>query len=99
MPRTYATPELRVDCPDAVKFDVVKAVTEHYKAAGRSVIDIDGARVSFGTPEAPAWGLVRASNTGPVLVMRFEAGTAAERDRIRAEVEGQVKEARKRHER
>ncbi|MBK6697149.1 MAG: phosphomannomutase/phosphoglucomutase [Myxococcales bacterium] len=99
VPKTFTTPELRVDCPDAVKFDVVKAVTEHYKAAGRSVIDIDGARVSFGTPEAPAWGLVRASNTGPVLVMRFEAGSAAERDRIRAEVEGQVKEARKRHER
>jgi phosphomannomutase/phosphoglucomutase len=96
VPKTFTTPELRVDCPDAIKFDVVRAVTEHYQASGRAVIDIDGARVSFGTPERPAWGLVRASNTGPVLVMRFEAGSAEERDRIRAEVEGCVTRARAR---
>jgi phosphomannomutase/phosphoglucomutase len=59
------------------------------------VIDIDGARVDFGTPSAPAWGLVRASNTGPVLVMRFEATTAAECERLRAEVEACVREERK----
>ncbi len=94
VPKTFTTPELRVDCPDAIKFDVVRAVTEHYKSSGREVIDIDGARVLFGTPENPAWGLVRASNTGPVLVLRFEAGTAEERDRIRAEVETQVTKAR-----
>jgi phosphomannomutase/phosphoglucomutase len=94
VPRTFATPEIRVDCPDAVKFDVVRAVTEHYRAEGRAVIDIDGARVSFGSAAAPAWGLVRASNTGPVLVLRFEATTEAERDRLRAEVEGVVARAR-----
>jgi phosphomannomutase/phosphoglucomutase len=87
VPKTFATPELRVDCPETIKFEVVKRVTEHYKAAGREVVDIDGARVQFGTPSAPAWGLVRASNTGPVLVMRFEAGMEAERDHIRKEVE------------
>jgi phosphomannomutase/phosphoglucomutase len=94
VPVTASTPEMRVDCPDALKFDVVRRVTERYKAAGKDVVDIDGARIGFGKPGAPAWGLVRASNTGPVLVMRFEAGSVAERDAIRAEVEGVVKEER-----
>ena len=95
VPKTFVTPELRVDCPDAIKFDVVKEVTKHYKNKGFSVADIDGARVSFGTKEKPAWGLVRASNTGPILVMRFEATTAEERDRLKAEVESVVVGARK----
>jgi phosphomannomutase / phosphoglucomutase len=94
VPTTFATPELRVDCPDAIKFDVVKAITARYKDKGLAVADIDGARVQFGTPAAPAWGLVRASNTGPVLVMRFEATTEAERDRLRGEVEAAVAEER-----
>jgi phosphomannomutase/phosphoglucomutase len=97
VPRTFTTPELRVDCPEALKFDVVKRVTEHYLAAGKNVVQIDGARIQFGeagTAGVPAWGLVRASNTGPVLVMRFEAGTEAERDRLRTEVEGVVKKER-----
>jgi phosphomannomutase/phosphoglucomutase len=96
VPRTYATPELRVDCPDAIKFDVVAAVREHYEAAGRPVVDIDGARISFGTPEDPAWGLVRASNTGPVLVLRFEAGAPDRLDALRTQVEKVVAEARAR---
>jgi len=96
VPRTYATPEIRVDCPDAIKFDVVAAVRSHYRAAGVTVVDIDGARISFGTEREPAWGLVRASNTGPVLVMRFEATTPEQRDAIRAEVEGVVGQARAR---
>jgi phosphomannomutase/phosphoglucomutase len=90
VPRTFATPELRVDCPDAIKFEVVRRITERYKAEGLGVVDIDGARIQFGKPGAPAWGLVRASNTGPVLVMRFEAGSEAERDRLRADVERAV---------
>ncbi|MGD0675606.1 MAG: phosphomannomutase/phosphoglucomutase [Polyangiaceae bacterium] len=94
VPRTFATPEIRLDCPDAIKFDVVAAVRSHYRAAGRPVVDIDGARISFGTQEDPAWGLVRASNTGPVLVMRFEATNATRRDAIRAEVERVVTAAR-----
>jgi phosphomannomutase/phosphoglucomutase len=96
VPRTFATPEIRVDCPDALKFDVVAAVRSHYRAAGFPVIDIDGARVSFGTEREPAWGLVRASNTGPVLVMRFEASTADRRDAIHEEVAGVVNAARAR---
>jgi phosphomannomutase/phosphoglucomutase len=94
VPRTYATPEIRVDCPDAVKFDVVAAVRSHYRGEGIPVVDIDGARISFGTEREPVWGLVRASNTGPVLVMRFEAGTPERRDAIRAEVERVVHDAR-----
>jgi phosphomannomutase/phosphoglucomutase len=55
------------------------------------IIDIDGARISFPSDStAPKWGLVRASNTGPILVMRFEAGTEAELSAIRNEVEGVV---------
>jgi phosphomannomutase / phosphoglucomutase len=94
VPRTYATPEIRVDCADAIKFDVVDAVRAHYQGAGLPVVDIDGARISFGSESEPAWGLVRASNTGPVLVMRFEATTPDRRDAIRAELEGVVASAR-----
>jgi phosphomannomutase/phosphoglucomutase len=92
VPTTYTTPELREDCPDAIKFDVVKAITERYKKKGNAVVDIDGARIAFGKAGEPAWGLVRASNTGPILVMRFEATSEAERDRIHAEVAHAVRE-------
>lgn len=101
VPKTFTTPELRVDCPDAIKFQVVAAVTKRFKEAGRAVLDIDGARISFGqgtheevATASPTWGLVRASNTGPILVMRFEAGTADELDAIRRQVEGAVAEER-----
>lgn len=96
VPRTFATPEIRVDCPDGIKFDVVEAVRSHYRAAGKPVVDIDGARISFGSEQDPAWGLVRASNTGPILVMRFEATSASRRDTIHGEVEQVVKQARAR---
>ena len=96
VPKTFTTPELRVDCPDAIKFPVVAAVTKRFKDAGNEVLDIDGARITFpGTGTAPKWGLVRASNTGPMLVMRFEAGTSEELDAMRREVEGVVAEERK----
>jgi len=96
VPRTFSTPEIRIDCPDAIKFAVVAEVLSHYRSSGKPVVDIDGARVSFGTERDPAWGLVRASNTGPVLVMRFEATSAGRRDAIKAEVERLVTEARER---
>lgn len=96
VPKTFATPELRVDCPDAIKFHVVAEVTKHFKAAGHDVLDIDGARISFGGKDGgpPKWGLVRASNTGPLLVMRFEAGSSEELDAIRRQVEATVLEER-----
>ncbi|WP_434043836.1 MULTISPECIES: phosphomannomutase/phosphoglucomutase [Sorangium] len=89
VPETFATPEIRVDCPDAMKFDVVRRVTEHFRRV-RPVVDIDGARIDFG---GGAWGLCRASNTGPILVLRFEARSVADRDAARAEVEAVVSDA------
>jgi phosphomannomutase/phosphoglucomutase len=85
MPRTFTTPEIRVDCDDAIKFDVVRAVTETFRAR-REVIDIDGMRALFDG----GWGLVRASNTQPALVLRFEAYSAETLAGIRAEVESSL---------
>jgi phosphomannomutase/phosphoglucomutase len=68
LPPTFATPEIRVDCPDDLKFDIVARATAHFRAR-YPVNDIDGVRMSF----AHGWGLVRASNTQPILVLRFEA--------------------------
>lgn len=90
MPSYYATPEIRVDCPDDIKFDVVARVKERF-ARDHEVIDVDGARILFGD----GWGLVRASNTQPALVLRFEATTEARRDAIREEVEREVAAAMK----
>jgi phosphomannomutase/phosphoglucomutase len=82
VPTTIATPELRVDCADERKFDVVRRAAEHF-AAKYPVATLDGVRISF--PEG--WGLVRASNTQPVLVLRFEAASQAALAAYRAEVE------------
>lgn len=90
VPETFSTPELRVDCSDEAKFDVVNRVLAHYKPTNR-VIDVDGARILF---DDGAWGLVRASNTQPVLVLRFEAYTEARMNEIRADIEGVVTRAR-----
>jgi len=71
LPPSYSTPEIRIDCPDDVKFRVAEAVCARFRAEGRELIDIDGVRVRF----PHGWGLLRASNTQPMLVMRFEADT------------------------
>jgi phosphomannomutase/phosphoglucomutase len=89
VPRTVVTPEIRVDCPDAVKFEVVARVRDHFRGT-HPVLDVDGARIDFGDG---AWGLCRASNTQPVLVLRFEARTEERLAAIRAEVERVVAEA------
>ncbi len=91
LPVMYATPELRVDCPDDEKFDVVAKIVASLRAT-HDVNDIDGARVTF--PDG--WALLRASNTQPVLVLRTEATTPERRDELRAWVEGLVAEARAR---
>jgi phosphomannomutase/phosphoglucomutase len=85
VPKTHVTPELRLDCPDAHKFAVVDQAVRHFKAR-YPVIDIDGARVDFGD----GWGLIRASNTQPVIVLRAEAETAESLGRIRQTLEGFV---------
>lgn len=89
LPPAFNTPEIRVDCPDDIKFDVVVRVRERL-ARDFPVNDVDGVRVSFDD----GWGLVRASNTQPALVLRFEASSAEQRDRHRAFVEGIVADAR-----
>ncbi len=81
-PRTHNTPEIRVDCPEAIKFDIVRKAQEHF-ARTREVNTVDGARILF--PDG--WGLVRASNTQPVLVLRFEAESEKRLAELRAEVE------------
>jgi phosphomannomutase/phosphoglucomutase len=68
LPKMVSTPEIRIDCPDETKFQVVERVAEHFRAS-HNVIEVDGVRVLFDR----GWGLLRASNTQPVLVMRFEA--------------------------
>jgi phosphomannomutase/phosphoglucomutase len=88
VPKTFITPEIRVDCPDEIKFKVVEAVREVLRK-DHPVIDVDGARVKF----EDGWGLVRASNTQPVLVLRFEALTQDRLDEIRGFVEKKVQEA------
>jgi phosphomannomutase/phosphoglucomutase len=88
LPPTFATPEIRVDCPDASKFAIVSAVRERFQR-DYDVIAIDGARINFGR----GWGLVRASNTQPVLVLRFEAQSPEVLAHYRKLVEGAVAEA------
>jgi phosphomannomutase/phosphoglucomutase len=90
LPKMVSTPEIRVDCSDDIKFDVVSRVVEHFRKT-HDVVDIDGARVLF--PQG--WGLVRASNTQPVLVMRFEAANEKLLEQYRKEVEEVVERAKR----
>ena len=87
LPPTYSTPELRVPCPDETKFDVVARIAHHFSAT-HEVITIDGARILFDY----GWGLVRASNTQAILVLRFEADSQEHLDEIRLAVEKKVDE-------
>lgn len=104
LPVTSVTPEIRVDCPDQVKFDLVKKVQARllvYAKAGRApgenglvirdVVTIDGIRVMF----EDGWGLIRASNTQPALVLRFEASSPQRLDVIRALIESELAQARR----
>lgn len=82
LPKTFSTPELRVDCPDETKFDVVQKIADHFTQTNK-VITIDGARIIF----EHGWGLVRASNTQAILVLRFEADSKENVEVIRGVVE------------
>jgi phosphomannomutase/phosphoglucomutase len=81
LPPTFATPEIRVECPDDVKFGIVERASAYF-ASRYEVNTIDGVRIAF--PDG--WGLLRPSNTQPVLVMRFEATNAEALERYRGEV-------------
>lgn len=87
VPTVYSTPEIRMECPEDIKFKVVGELTRRFKENGYDVIDVDGARVTF----EDGWGLVRASNTQPVLVLRFEATSEKRRDEIRNLIEGELR--------
>jgi phosphomannomutase/phosphoglucomutase len=89
LPKLVSTPEIRVDCPDELKFSIVARVAQVFKSTHR-VIDVDGVRVLF----EHGWGLLRASNTQPVLVMRFEASSKELLDSYRHEVEAVLLKAR-----
>ena len=108
LPDTTVTPEIRVDLPDTIKFDVVKRVRERFETYARTkqglgpdrrtireLVTIDGVRAIFDD----GWGLIRASNTQPALVLRFEAATSAKLDAIRAIVEGELADVRREFER
>ncbi len=88
VPRTVFYPEIRVDCPDEIKFNVVEKVKDELKK-DHPIIDVDGVRAQFGD----GWGLVRASNTQPALVLRFEALTEKRLTEIRRFVEEKVESA------
>jgi phosphomannomutase/phosphoglucomutase len=96
LPQMVNTPEIRVECPDAIKFDVVAKVTsslrEHPQT--KDVVDIDGVRAHFGD----GWGLVRASNTQPSLVLRCEANNAERLAEIQNLLESEISKARANHE-
>lgn len=91
IPETFSTPEIRVECPDDEKFDLVARVTNYFRSR-YDVVDIDGVRVLFDD----GWGLVRASNTQPALVLRFEAMTEKRLDEIRTLVEKAVEKHKNR---
>ena len=77
VPKTAATPEIRVDCPDENKFEIVRELTESFREK-YDVVDIDGVRIKFDN----GWALIRASNTQPVIVFRFEATNVDHLDEI-----------------
>lgn len=89
LPPAINTPEIRVDCPDDIKFSLVSKFTAAAKNHwGSAVNDIDGARISFND----GWGLVRASNTQPVLVFRFEATNLTSLKAVQSRFESVLKE-------
>jgi phosphomannomutase/phosphoglucomutase len=85
VPKTWTTPEIRVDCPDEKKFSVVERIQRIFREKYR-IIDIDGARILM----PGGWGLVRASNTQPVLVLRFEADSEQRLAELKQEVSSVV---------
>ena len=93
LPIAINTPEIRIDCPDDEKFEVVARATRRLAAdpSVRGVVTIDGVRARFDD----GWGLVRASNTQPSLVLRCEARSAESLASVRATIEAHVAAARR----
>ncbi len=100
LPVLHNTPEIRMPCPDDIKFEVVRRAVAWFRER-YSIVDVDGVRVLFQEPGTQGgqpsgknvgWGLVRASNTGPVLVMRFEADGPERLAEIKALMEGRLRQ-------
>jgi phosphomannomutase/phosphoglucomutase len=92
LPPVFSTPEIRVDVPDEIKFKLVDRMKEFFRSQLQyEVIDIDGVRVNF----PHGWGLLRASNTQPALVMRFEASSEDQLQEIKSFMEGKLEELRR----
>jgi phosphomannomutase/phosphoglucomutase len=89
LPKMVNTPEIRVPCPDDQKFKLVELVKQEL-GKEHDIITVDGVRVRF--PDG--WGLLRASNTGPLLVLRFEAESEKRLGEIRSLVEGALERLR-----
>jgi phosphomannomutase/phosphoglucomutase len=87
VPDFVSTPELRIEVPEEIKFDLVERAVKYFRAR-HEVIDVDGVRVLFGD----GWGLIRASNTQPVIVARYEASSAQRLTEIRGEMEGWLRD-------
>jgi phosphomannomutase/phosphoglucomutase len=86
LPKTVFTPEIRVDCPDEIKFELASRARDRFRDLGYDLIDIDGVRLRFDK----GWGLIRASNTQAALVMRFEATDAGALEQYRRTVETEL---------
>jgi phosphomannomutase/phosphoglucomutase len=87
LPKSVSTPEIRVDCPDDKKFAIAEKAAAYFRQH-YDVIEVDGARVKF--PQG--WGLIRASNTQPALVLRFEAQSDAKLKEYRTLIENKLRE-------
>jgi len=87
VPQTFATEELRMDCPEEKKFALVERARTHFKKKHKT-IDVDGVRILF---EDGAWGLIRASNTQPILVLRFEASSEERMNAVQKYVESELR--------
>jgi phosphomannomutase/phosphoglucomutase len=87
VPDFVSTPELRIEVPEEIKFSLVENAVKYFRSK-HDVIDVDGVRVLFGD----GWGLIRASNTQPVIVARYEASSAERLSAIRGEMEGWLRE-------
>ncbi|RKX68011.1 phosphomannomutase, partial [candidate division TA06 bacterium] len=88
VPKTFNTPEIRVDCPDEIKFDVVEQVKNYFSKKNYDINDIDGMRITFDD----GWALVRASNTQPALVLRFESTSQERLNEIQKMITEKVQE-------
>ncbi len=86
LPKTVSTPEIRVECPDDRKFEIVEKAKDRFRTR-YPIIDVDGARIQF----SEGWGLLRASNTQPALVLRFEAKTGERLKEYRKIIEDELR--------